>query len=239
MLKDKVALVTGASRGIGKSIAIMLAKQGCKVIINYNQDKENAENVAKSIKGISIKADICNYKECQNMVNEIISKFHKIDFLINNAGIAIDKTFKNMTKEEWDKVIDTDLNSMFNVTKPILNEMLKQNYGKIVNISSVSGQIGFFGQTNYSAAKAGVIGFTKALAREVASKGITVNSVAPGIVDTGLGKTIPQEVLNKFLENVPLKRTAKAEEIAHAVIFLLENDYMTGQVINVNGGLFI
>lgn len=238
-LKDKVALVTGSSRGIGRAIAIELAKNGCKVIINYSKDKENAKKVAKEVKGMTIRADVCSFDECQEMINQIISKHSKIDFLINNAGISLDRTFKKMTKEEWNKVVDTDLNSMFNVTKPVIEQMLKQGYGKIVNISSVSGQIGFFGQTNYSAAKAGVIGFTKALSREVASKGITVNAVAPGIIDTGVGKTIPEDVLNKFLENIPLKRIGKPEEVAKAVLFLLDNDYITGQVINVNGGMFI
>ena len=239
ILKEKIVLITGASRGIGKSIALTLAKEGCTIIINYSKDKKNAEEVAKLTKGLAIKADVCNYEECKEMVEKIISKFKKIDFLINNAGISHDKTFKNMSEEEWKEVIDTNLNSMFNVTKPILNEMLKNNYGKIINISSVSGQMGFFGQTNYSAAKAGVIGFTKALAREVASKGITVNSIAPGIINAGLGKKIPEEVLNKFIEKIPLKRIGEPEEISNAIIFLLKNDYITGQVINVNGGLYI
>ena len=156
-----------------------------------------------------------------------------------NAGIYPSVPFTDMTEEQWDLVIDVNLNSMFNVTKPVINEMLKQNYGRIVNISSVSGQTGFFGQTNYSASKAGVIGFTKALAKEVASKGITVNAIAPGIIDAGLGKTIPEDILNEFLKNIPKKRLGKPEEIAQAVIFLLKNDYITGQVINVNGGLYI
>ena len=239
MLKDKIALVTGSSRGVGKSIALELSREGCKVIVNYSKDEENAASVAKLVDGIAIKADVSNFDECQEMINEIISKYKKIDILVNNAGISVDKTFKNMAKEEWNEVINVNLNSMFNVTKPVINEMLKQNYGRIVNISSVSGQIGFFGQTNYSAAKAGVIGFTKALAREVASKGITVNAVAPGIIDAGLGKTIPQDILNEFLKNIPEKRLGKPEEIAKAVIFLLKNDYITGQVININGGLFV
>ncbi len=239
MLKDKVVLITGSSRGIGKAIALELNKKGCKVIINYSKDKDNAEQVAKLVNSIAIKADVSNFEECKSMVDEIISKYGKIDFLINNAGMVQDKTFRNMTKEEWHKVIDVDLNSMFNVTKQVIENMVNQNYGKIINISSVSGQIGFFGQTNYSAAKAGVIGFTKSLSREVASKGITVNAIAPGIIDKGLGKKIPKEVLDKYLENVPLKRMGKTEEIAHAVVFLLENDYITGQVINVNGGLLI
>ena len=239
MLKDKIALVTGSSRGVGKSIALELSREGCKVIVNYSKDEENAASVAKLVDGIAIKADVSNFDECQEMINEIISRYKKIDILVNNAGISIDKTFKNMAKEEWNEVINVNLNSMFNVTKPVINEMLKQNYGRIVNISSVSGQIGFFGQTNYSAAKAGVIGFTKALAREVASKGITVNAVAPGIIDAGLGKTIPQDILNEFLKNIPEKRLGKPEEIAKAVIFLLKNDYITGQVININGGLFV
>jgi len=239
MLKDKIALVTGSSRGVGKSIALELSREGCKVIVNYSKDEENAASVAKLVDGIAIKADVSNFDECQEMINEIISRYKKIDILVNNAGISIDKTFKNMAKEEWNEVINVNLNSMFNVTKPVINEMLKQNYGRIVNISSVSGQMGFFGQTNYSAAKAGVIGFTKALAREVASKGITVNAVAPGIIDAGLGKAIPQDVLNEFLKNIPEKRLGKPEEIAKAVIFLLKNDYITGQVININGGLFV
>ena len=239
MLKDKIALVTGSSRGVGKSIALELSREGCKVIVNYSKDEENAASVAKLVDGIAIKADVSNFDECQEMINEIISRYKKIDILVNNAGISIDKTFKNMAKEEWNEVINVNLNSMFNVTKPVINEMLKQNYGRIVNISSVSGQMGFFGQTNYSAAKAGVIGFTKALAREVASKGITVNAVAPGIIDAGLGKTIPQDILNEFLKNIPEKRLGKPEEIAKAVIFLLKNDYITGQVININGGLFV
>lgn len=239
MLKDKIALVTGSSRGIGKSIALELFKEGCKVIVNYSKDKENAESVAKIVNGIALKADVSDFDECQEMIDKIISKYHRIDILVNNAGISIDKTFKNMTKEEWNEVIDVNLNSMFNVTKPVINEMLKQNYGRVINISSVSGQIGFFGQTNYSASKAGVIGFTKALAREVASKGITVNAIAPGIIDAGLGKTIPEDILKEFLKNIPEKRLGKPEEIAQAIIFLLKNDYITGQVINVNGGLFV
>ena len=238
-LQDKIALVTGSSRGIGKAIAIELTKLGCKVVINYSKDKENAEKVAKEINGITIKADVNNFDECQEMINKIISEHGKIDFLINNAGISSDRTFKKMTKKEWTNVIDVNLNSMFNVTKPVIEEMLKQNNGKIINIASVSGQVGFFGQTNYSAAKAGVIGFTKALSREVASKGITVNAIAPGIIDTGLGKKIPNDVLDKFLENIPSKRIGKPEEVAKAVSFLLNNDYITGQVINVNGGLFM
>ena len=240
MLKDKVALVTGSSRGIGREIALELYKFGCKVIINYSKDKDNAEEVARLVDGIAIKADVSNFDECQEMVKQIINKYGRIDFLINNAGISRDKTFKNMEKENWNKVIDVNLNSMFNVTKSVIDYMIKQNYGKVVNISSISGQIGFFGQTNYSTSKAGIIGFTKALAKEVASKGITVNAVAPGLINIGiLINTIPKFVLEKFLDNLPIKRLGTAQEVAHGVRFLLENDYVTGQVINVNGGMFV
>jgi len=238
-LSGKVALVTGSSRGIGKAIAEALAQKGCKVVVNYAKDKENAELVAQSVNGIAVQADVSNEQECKQMIDIVFKEHGRIDILVNNAGIVKDRTFKKMSKEEWDKVIDVDLTSMYTVTKPFIEVALQQQSGKIVNVASVSGQMGFFGQTNYSAAKAGVIGFTKALAREVAAKGITVNAVAPGIINVGLGATIPEEVLKKFLEHVPLGRVGTASEIAHAVIFCLENDYMTGQVVSVNGGMYM
>ncbi len=232
-----VALVTGGSKGLGKEIARRLLQTGCKVIINYSSDTETAAAVASELGVEPIQADISDYEGCKKMIAEIVAKHGRLDFVVNNAAISRDSTFKKMSKEQWDTVINVDLNSMYNVTHPAVTQMLLQKRGKIVSISSVSGVIGFFGQTNYSAAKAGVIGFTKALAREVASSGITVNAVAPGILDVGLGTTIPEAVLSKFLENIPLRRVGKAQEVADAVIFLLANDYVTGQVIGVNGGL--
>ena len=225
-LADKVALVTGGSSGIGKAIATNLAEHGCKVIINYSRNQRNAQKIAETVNGLAMKANVINYGECQNMVRKLLSKYHVLDFLINNVGGSCDKTLKNMAEEEWDYVMDLNLKSVFNLTKSIIPH-------------SVSGQIGSFGQTNYSAAKAGVIGFTKALAREVAFKGITVNAIAPGLIYTPHLEKIPKDRLQEIVSKVPLQRIGKPEEIAHAVLFLLENNYITGQTINVNGGLYM
>ncbi|MDP2973842.1 MAG: beta-ketoacyl-ACP reductase [Candidatus Diapherotrites archaeon] len=244
-LQGKVAIVTGASRGIGKAIALLLAEQGAKLAVNYFEKKEQADETVKQIEkiggqAIAIKADISSQKECEEMVKKVKEKFGKIDILVNNAAITIDKTFKNSTKEEWDKIMAVDLDSLFNTVHPTLKIMLEQGSGAIVNIASASGEIGFFGQVSYSAAKAGVIGFTKALAKEVASKGIRVNAVSPGVIaGTLISDKIPKEVQEKFVETIPLKRMGKPEEIAKAVLFLACDDssYITGQVIGVNGGL--
>jgi NAD(P)-dependent dehydrogenase (short-subunit alcohol dehydrogenase family) len=244
-LQGKVAIVTGASRGIGKAIALLLAEQGAKVAVNYFEKKEQADETVKQIEkiggqAIAIKADISSQKETEELVRKVKEKFGKIDILVNNAAITIDKTFKNSTKEEWDKIMSVDLDSLFNTVHPTLKIMLEQGNGAIVNIASASGEIGFFGQASYSAAKAGVIGFTKALAKEVASKGIRVNAVSPGVIGgTLISDKIPKEVQEKFVETIPLKRMGKPEEIAKAVLFLASDDssYITGQVIGVNGGL--
>ncbi|HLD58693.1 MAG TPA: beta-ketoacyl-ACP reductase [archaeon] len=244
MLSGKIALVTGASRGIGKAIALELALNGAKVAVNFFDEKEKALATAEEISRISgaiaVKADVSNLEETKKMVLEVKQKFGRIDILVNNAAITIDKTFRKSTKEEWEKIMRTDLDSMFNVTYPVLETMLEQGNGSIVNIASASGEIGFFGQVSYSAAKAGVIGFTKALAKEVASKGIRVNAVSPGIIaGTAISEKIPKEILEKFIEAIPLKRLGNPEEIAKAVVFLACNDsnYITGQVLRVNGGL--
>ncbi len=244
-LEGKVAIVTGASRGIGKAIALLLAEQGAKLAVNYFEKKEQAEETVKQIEkigglAIAIKADISSQKETEEMVKKVKERFGKIDILVNNAAITIDKTFKNSTKEEWDKIMAVDLDSLFNTVHPTLKIMAEQGSGTIVNIASASGEIGFFGQVSYSAAKAGLIGFTKALAKEVASKGIRVNAVSPGVIaGTLISDKIPDEVKQKFVETIPLKRMGKPEEIAKAVLFLASDDssYITGQVIGVNGGL--
>jgi len=244
-LEGKTAIVTGASRGIGKAIALVLAVHGAKVAVNYFENREKAEAVVKEIeakgaKAIAVKADVGNTEQCAKMVEQVKKEFGSVDILVNNAAITIDKTFKNSTKEEWDKIMATDLDSLFNTVHPVLKIMLEQGSGNIVNIASASGETGFFGQVSYSAAKAGVIGFTKALAKEVASKGVRVNAVSPGIVGgTLISDKIPEEYQKKFVEMIPLHRFGKPEEIASAVFFLASDysSYITGQVLSVNGGL--
>jgi len=244
-LSGKVAIVTGASRGIGKAIALLLALEGAKVAVNYFTNKGSAEAVVDEIKksggeAFSVRADVADQGQCAEMIDSVKKKFGRIDILVNNAAITIDKTFKNSTKEEWDNIMAVDLGCMFNTVHPVLKIMLEQGGGSIVNIASASGETGFFGQVSYSAAKAGVIGFTKALAKEVASKGIRVNAVSPGVVGgTQISDKIPDDYKKKFVEMIPLRRLGTPEEIAKAVLFLAGGDsgYITGQVLGVNGGL--
>jgi len=246
-LDSKVAIVTGASRGIGKAIALLLAREGAKVAVNYFTNKGSAEAVVDEIKksggeAFSVRADVADQGQCAEMIDSVRKKFGRIDILVNNAAITIDKTFKNSTKEEWDNIMSVDLDCMFNTVHPALKIMLEQGNGSIVNIASASGETGFFGQVSYSAAKAGVIGFTKALAKEVAGKGIRVNAVSPGVIGgTLISDKIPDDYRKKFAEMVPLRRLGTPEEIAKAVLFLASDDsgYITGQVLGVNGGLVI
>ncbi|MBW2976371.1 3-oxoacyl-ACP reductase FabG [Candidatus Woesearchaeota archaeon] len=242
MLKGKVALITGASRGIGEAIATELAKNQANVIINYYNIEEKPENVVDKVKKygvecIAIKADVTNFDEAKQMADAAQKKFGKVDILVNNAGIVRDRTLKNMTLKEWHAVIDTNLNGVFYVTKAVLP--LMGIGGRIISISSIIGQYGNFGQCNYAAAKAGIVGFTKSLAKELAKKKITVNAVAPGFVKTTITKDIP--FLRKKLINymIPLKEEAEPEDIANAVAFLASEKarYITGAVINVDGGL--
>ncbi|HZX20202.1 MAG TPA: 3-oxoacyl-[acyl-carrier-protein] reductase [archaeon] len=241
----KTAIVTGASRGIGKAIAIALGKHGCNVVVNYFNTKENAKKIAEEIikaggNAIHVKADVRSKKEVNEMVAETLRKFGRIDFLVNNAGITKDNFFANITESDWDNVMDVNLKGTYNCVKAVLPIMTKQGFGRIVNSSSVSGQIGNIGQANYAASKAAILGFSKSLAKEVAASGITVNVVAPGIINTDMHRTIPEKVLEKFLGQIPMKRFGKPEEVAGAVLFLLSEEaaYITGQTINVNGGLF-
>lgn len=241
MENKKVALVTGASRGIGKAIAIELAKNNVNVVINYNRDEEEAIKVVEEIKrrgieSIAVKADVSNFEECAAMMEVVKKKFGCLDILVNNAGAVSDKTLKNMTKEQWGFVIRTNLDGTFNVTKNALSIM--RDCGRIINISSIVGISGNFGQTNYAASKAGIIGFTKSLAKELGKRRITVNAVAPGFVDTQMTKGIPFIRKKIMLAMIPLGRAGVPEDIANLVAFLASDKagYITGEVICVDGG---
>ena len=241
METKKVVLVTGASRGIGKAIAIELAKNSINVAINYNKDEKEALAVVEEIKKlgvecISIKADVSNFEECAAMIEAIRKKFGALDILVNNAGALSDKTLKNMTKEQWDIVIKTNLYGTFNVTKNALS-LIKDN-GRIINISSIVGLSGNFGQSNYAASKAGIIGFTKSLAKELGKRKITVNAVAPGFIDTHMTKSIPFIRRKIILAMIPLGRPGLPQDVANLVTFLAsdKSSYITGEVICVDGG---
>jgi len=243
-LEGKVALVTGGSRGIGAAIALELGRQGASVVINYNHSKEHADNVVSLIveagsKAVAIQADIAESQPTRHLVDATIAQFGRIDILVNNAGITRDKSFRKMSEEEWHKVIDTNLSSAFNTCTVAIHKMLEQKSGRIINISSIVGQAGAFGQTNYAAAKAGLIGFTKALALETARGGVTVNAICPGYIGTEMVKAMPEDVLSKVVERVPMQRLGTPQEIADAVVFICNAPYMTGQCININGGLYM
>jgi 3-oxoacyl-[acyl-carrier protein] reductase len=243
-LKGKTALVTGGSRGIGRCIALELASKGVNVAVNYTKNSEAAEAVVREIKaagaaGIAVKADVSIASEVENLVNEVLNTFGSIDILVNNAGITRDNLILRMTEEEFDDVINTNLKGAFICTKYISKVMIKQKSGKIINVSSVVGIVGNAGQSNYAAAKAGLIGFTKSMAKELAKRGINVNAVAPGFIQTDMSSRLPEKVKEEFLNSIPLMRAGKPEDVAKAVMFLASeySDYITGQVINIDGGM--
>lgn len=242
MTDKKVALVTGASRGIGKACAMELAKAGYDIIINYAGNEEAANKTVSEIKdlgqnAVAKKFDVSNKEAVDTAIAEIMEEFGRIDVLVNNAGITRDNLFMRMKEEEWLAVINTNLNSAYFVTNPVSKIMIKQRSGAIVNMASVSGVFGNAGQANYSAAKAGMIGFTKALAKELASRNIRVNAVAPGFIQTDMTKDLP---VDKIVERIPLKTLGQPEDIAKTVKFLaVDATYITGQVIGVDGGLVI
>lgn len=243
-LENKVALVTGASGGIGKAVALALAAQGADIAINYSGNTEVAEAVKAEIermgrKALTVKANIADSEEVEKMTKIVLEQFGKIDILVNNAGITRDNLLMRMKEEDWDAVLETNLKGVFLCTKAVTKSMMKQRSGRIINIASITGQIGNAGQVNYSAAKAGVIGFTKTVARELATRNITSNAVAPGFIATKMTDVLPTEVKENLLKQVPLARLGTPEEVAHAVVFLASPgaDYITGQVINVNGGM--
>lgn len=241
---NRVAFITGATRGIGKQIAITLAKQGYDIALNYRKENEELEKVKEEIeenqvKCLTVKGDVSIFEDCENMVQQILERFGKINILVNNAGITKDMLLMRMKQEDFEQVVDVNLVGTFNVTKNVIPSMLKAREGRIINISSVVGVIGNAGQTNYAASKAGIIGFTKSLAKEVASRGILVNAVAPGFIETSMTEVLKEEVKEEITKNIPLKRIGTAEEVANVVKFLASEDssYITGQVIQVDGGM--
>lgn len=246
-LKGRVALVTGAVGGIGQAISSVLAAEGATVALNYLVEPESVADAflkdftGQGHRGKLYKADVSKFDDARGMVERIQKDFGQIDVLVNNAGITMDRTLKNMALEQWDTVIAVDLNSVFCCTRAVISPMLERGYGRIVNISSVVGQKGNFGQTNYAAAKAAMIGFTKSLALETARKGITVNAVAPGFVKTAMTGQMPKDVLDKITESIPVGRLAEPMEVARAVLFLADerSSYITGQVVSVNGGFYM
>jgi len=236
--------VTGGSRGIGAAVAKGLGKEGATVVINYNHSQGEAETVVNEIKAmgslaVALQADISDAEATKVFIEKALADFGKIDILVNNAGITRDKTFKKMSFEEWHKVIDTNLSSVFNTCKIALPSMLEQKYGRIINISSVIGQAGGFGQTNYAAAKAGLVGFSKSLALETAKGGVTVNCICPGYIATEMVKAMPENVREAIIAMVPMKKLGEPDEIAKGVVFICESEYMTGQCLNLNGGLYM
>lgn len=242
-LQDRVAIVTGASRGIGRAVAIALAREGAKIVVNYARSSTAADEVVKEIaqaqgEAIALQADVSKAEEVDQLIEQTLNKFGRIDVLVNNAGITRDTLLLRMKPEDWQAVIDLNLTGVFLCTRAVSKTMIKQRSGRIINISSVAGQMGNPGQANYSAAKAGVIGFTKTIAKELASRGITVNAVAPGFIETDMTSNLANS--EEILKLIPLSRYGKPEEIAGMVRFLAADPaaaYITGQVFNVDGGM--
>ncbi len=246
MLEGKVAIVTGASRGIGREIALTFASYGANVVVNYYGSEKKAREVADEIEAMGrevllYQGDVADMDAAKAMVKETVKKFGRIDILVNNAGITKDNLLMAMKEEEFDQVIRTNLKGSFVCMKQVIRTMIKQKYGKIINLSSVSGRMGNAGQINYSAAKAGIIGMTKSLAREVGSRGITVNAIAPGFIDTDMTAVLKDDVKEAIMSEIPLKRMGQPRDIAQAAAFLASDNasYITGQVISVDGGMYM
>ena len=244
-LSGKVALVTGAAQGIGKAIAMLLARNGAEVVVS-DINLEKAQETANEIQGmgrrsLAIKVNVADLKDVERMVETTVEQFGRIDILVNNAGITRDRLILRMTEEDWDAVLDVNLKGTFNCTKAVIRHMSKQKSGKIVSIASVSGEMGNPGQANYAASKAGVIGFTKTIAREFAGRGINVNAIAPGYIQTPMTDAVPEKAKEELKRMIPMERLGKPEDVAQAVLFLVSENssYITGQVLNVNGGIYM
>lgn len=235
---SRVAIVTGGTRGIGEAISVALKKAGYKVAANYAGNDERAKGFADR-HGIAVfKWDVADYDQCIKGVAEVVSKLGPVDIVVNNAGITRDATLKKQSRKQWDEVLDTNLGGCFNMCKAVWDGMLDRSFGRIVNIGSINGQAGQYGQVNYAAAKSGIHGFTKALAQEGAPKGITVNAIAPGYIDTDMVAAVPPNVLEKIVAKIPVGRLGKADEIARGVLFLVADDggFVTGSTLSINGG---
>src|SRR5919199_4493835 len=245
-LEGAVAVVTGAGRGLGRSIAEELGYGGAKVVVNYARSKEPAEELVTKLsdngagQAVAIQADVSEAEQARRLIEETVEKYGRIDALINNAGIVIDRTMRKLTTEEWDKVVHVDLNSCYYTVKAALPYFIEQESGKIINISSFVGQAGNFGQTNYAAAKAGIIGFTKAAALELARYNVTVNAICPGFLETDMFEGVPENVRERIRQRIPLGRIGRPQEVARAVRFLAEDgDYITGETLSINGGIYM
>lgn len=244
MLKDKIALVTGGSRGIGAATAIKMAEYGAFVVVNYNGSKDRADQVVNQIKenggdAIACQCDVSDFAACKEMIDGLLKEYGKIDILVNNAGITKDGLLMAMSEEDFDKVITTNLKGAFNTIRHMAKQFLKQKSGHIVNLSSISGVNGNAGQANYAASKAGIVGLTKSVAKELASRGITCNAVAPGFIETEMTEAMTDKAREAIMAEIPMKRGGKAEEVAELICYLSSDraSYVTGQVIGINGGL--
>jgi 3-oxoacyl-[acyl-carrier protein] reductase len=244
LLEGKIALITGANRGIGKAIALRFADNGADVAFSdlfYNEDSINLEKEIESlgVKGKGYTSDASSFDGSQNLVNDVLKDFGKIDILVNNAGITRDNLLLRMTEQDWDMVININLKSMFNLTKAVMRDMIKQRFGVIINMSSVVGIEGNGGQSNYSASKAGIIGFTKSVAQELGSRNIRCNAIAPGFIDTEMTSRLPEDIRRNWIEDIPLKRPGTADDVANVAVFLASDlgSYVNGQVISVCGGM--
>ena len=244
---SRVVVVTGGSRGIGRSVALKFAEEKARIIVvHYDPDESYADETLDELNRLGVEAesrklDVSSFSDVDSFFKDVISRYEKIDVLVNNAGITRDSLFMRMDEKNWDAVISVNLKSVFNCTQAVIRAMVKQKKGRIVNLASVSGQIGNVGQGNYAASKAGVMGFTKSIAREVAGRGITVNAVAPGFIDTEMTAVLPEKVKQNFLLQIPMGRMGKPEDVAEAICWLCSDaaSYITGQVIHVNGGMYM
>ncbi len=243
-MKGKTAIVTGGGKGIGKYICLALAKQGANIVINYSSSEAGAKQTAQEceslgVKCVLVKADVSKQEDCQNIIKTAVDEFKTVDILVNNAGITKDGLLVRMTEQDFDDVMNVNLKGTFNMMQAAARPMMKQRSGRIINMSSIVGLIGNAGQTNYCASKAGIIGLTKSFAREIASRGVTVNAIAPGFITTDMTDALPQELKAKMLEQIPLGSLGTCEDIAHTAVFLASEGakYITGQTLSVDGGM--